>query len=1123
MSQLDELLARSRAPANYKNRKHFTLSREKAIEKQREFALREPKQYVLEIIQGAIFAGATYMAVDARKHDILIAWVGAPPLAHDELENLTDYLFANSTDKRVRHLRQLAVGINAIFNKNPKSIRLESGANGRCLRLEMTRDGEASIGEVENPIEGTYLVAEFDGGWMGRFGMGRSAMTDIGKLIEDRCLYTPVPILLNGNAPFGFRATRNIEIFGARDQEQFDEGERRGVIALHSSTRAQRGFRIVVGGVWITLHELGEMCDENLVGVICDDGLRKTADHWGIVEDEGFLRMLHAAQPHAVNLVRRAVDAGYVPPTLQVVSEEVEDVPGSEAPKLDFAPIPETLPMVGVRGITTLEALHRGDGEEPIFWCTAEVSQQLQEGGIGDPLRFPFRLLVLQPAEANTFGRDHPELALHHLDTPNSIDLILKVLERGTEIRTVTVPLANGVMQVRLHLRGRLPAWGNGHPGTPVLIRQKGRSVQTGCVDGTRVLLTKHSPYELATTLGLPRLSLVLESDDPNFVLDQDVAGKALTAAWQVAAPEKGEPHRDLLAALLGHEAQPQFSEDPHPQGQQRHPDAQTVLGAALPPSWPNRLRQIPLVDTPDGPLDLDGFIERVRSGGVAWVRDVEELDRMATLQAQFGFGHLARYGDSDRPLFAVAHVGSRWIWVKSSRFFEEGTHFTHLVFVAPHFAVRSEDATYELLEQPERGLVAIKRRDAGDRDLGEAWEMLYEGLRRLELENLWSQRASGVELQRAQSLGRLALLQLATRIEGALEHPVLLPSDGGARWSIQRLRDDPSARVSAANGVVVAEPTTFRLSYQSYRAVSPQGQVRLRYDDDPDVWRSLSETSSEGWLLRTEITEVRLKGWLGLRMPYDATAGILLRTTGNLIGLPELEQRIPCHGLLWPTEGQHHLTEGEKQLLQLAGLRMYAQLVDLLKGRLDPETATAARLYAWVFCYRAHLRGRLSGNALQLARQVEVFGEDGRTWGTLDRWLETPVGRRPEPPPEVVLPEPVEQEVPASIGISGPTLSGIQDRLNEVLPAFLETEVRAGELGRAAPVEIVASGRSALSVHLNTSHKLVHEAIRGEGPNRELLLLEIARKLAQWGMGTGENLDLVRLQQMLLSQRFED
>lgn len=1122
MSQLDELLARSRAPGAFKNRRHFTLSREKAIEKQREFALRDPRGYVLEIIQGAIFAGATYMAVDARKNDILIAWVGAPMLKKEELENLFDYLFASRTDKRIRHMVQLAVGINALIQRKPRSIRLESGQDGRCIRLEMDADGRnASIGEVENPIEGTYLIAEFGGGWMARFGFTSSQETNVETLIEQKCLYTPVPILLNGNAPFGFRATRNIEIFGSRDQVQFDEGERRGVVAVHTSSKAPLGFRMVVGGVWIAQHRLEAVSDQPLVGVICDDGLRKTADQGDIVQDERYLRMLHAVQPHATTLIRRAVDASYVPPVLPAVAPEEEvDVEAPTGPEIVYAPVPDVIPMVGPRGTTSLSRLENA-GDEPIFWCTPETSKEL-EGDVADPLRFPFRLLVLEEGQANQVGRDHPEIALHRLNAPTDIDFVLRVMERGVEIRRVSVPLDGGVLQVRLHLQGRLPAWGNGRRGTPVLLRRRGKTIATGAIDETRVFFTHLPAYELSLQLGLPRLSLVLDTDSDELPFDDEVARQALAAAWRVAAPENDAPDPDLLAALLGHEAQPQFAEDPHPVGREHHPDARVVLGAALPPSWPVRLRSVPLIDVHTGPLDLDGYLALVQTGEVAWVRDAESLARMRPLEERFGFGHLAQHGVDELPLFAVAHVGARWTWVKDDRFFSSGTPFTHLVFVAPNFGARTHDRAYELVAQPAKELLAVKRRDAPDLDLEEAWRLLYEGVKRLELENLWSRRVSVSRLDRARSVGRLALFHLTGLVEGAEDDPVLLPSDGGARWSTKRLRHDPTARISAANGVVVAEPTTFCLTYGSYQAIAPNREVDLRYDDHPDVWRSLAETSGEGWLLRTEIQEVRLKGWLGLRMPYDATCGILLRTTGSLMALPELDERIPAHGLLWPTHGHHLLTEGERQLLQLAGLRMYAQLVDLLRGRLDPERAHAARLYAWVFCHRAHRRGRLSGTALQLARQVEVFGEDGRTWGTLDRWLDTPAARRPAPPAEVVLPEPVEEEERPQDLVKGPQLSALQHRLEEILPPGLEIEVQAGELGRGAIVDTVSSGRR-IGLRLNVQAGLVSEGIAREGASRELLLLEMARKLSQWGRAAGEELPLPRLQQMLLSQRFED
>ena len=1126
MSGLDELLARSRDPGKMVERKHFTLSREKAIEKQREFALRDSRQYVLEIIQGAIFAGATYMAVDARKSSILIAWVGAPALERRHLENLFDYLFADRTDKRIRHMVQLAVGINAILQKAPTSIRLESGDGTKTVRLDMDPSGEGDIGMSDNPIDGTYLVAEWGTGFWGSL-IGRFSGTkhiDVGKTIENRCLYTPVPILLNGNAPFGFRATRNIEIFGARAQETFDDGDRRGVVALHSSPQAPRGFRIVVGGVWIDELDLEELSPEPLVGVICDDNLRKTADHGAIVQDGRYVQMLHKVQPYATTLLKKTNDR-YVPPRLPPVPDEVfETSEDAEGPKIEYAPLPDTLLLVGPRGHTTLERLQDLDGE-PLFWCTPEVAQDLGEAA--DPLRFPFRVLRLAEPEANTLTRELTHTQLHRLNGPSDIDFVLRVMQRAHEVREIEVPLPEGMLKIRLHVAGRLPAWGNGRPGVPFLVRYKGKTQSTGSVHDTRVwtqgLADRPSTYEISVPVYMPGVSLIIETTPGGATMDDEVARRALDSAWRLAAPEGEAPDARLLAALLATQSLPQFSEHPHPEGQRRHPEATVRLDASLPPTWPTRLREIPLVDTHLGPLDLNGFLGLLQTGEAAWIRDPEGYARMEPLERRFGYGHLAPYGIEANPLFAVARVGHRWVWITERSTFRD-VRFRYLVFVARHHAHRTEDAHWTTDEQPYPELLAIRRTDAEPLDLSEAWDALYDGLRRCEVENSWAQYAHDASVERVRSMGRLALLHLANKIDGALQHPLLLPSDGGARWSIERLRAEPAGRATAANGVVVAEPHTFSLTLGEYQAIAPNHGVRLRYDDHPDVWRSLQHTSDEGWLLRTEITEARLRGWLGLRLPYDATCGILLRTTGQLIGLPELDERIPCHGLLWPLRGGSRLSTDERQLIQLTGLRMYAQLVDTLKGRLDADVKRSAQLYAWSFCWRAHQRGRLSGTALQLARQVEVFGEDGRTWGTLDRWLDTTPARRPPPPDDVVLPlapEP-EDDLPEE---DGPTLNRLTERLSAALPGHVELQARASQGGRSAPVELSRDARAPgrITLELNTDHALVADGIEGQGPAAELLLLEMARHCALWGRERGETLDLMRLQQVLLSQRFED
>ena len=99
---------------------------EKAVEKA-EFSLRHPEQYVLELIQAAVFAEATWIAVDVTDHSILLGYIGGKQLVRDELDQLFDYLFVDQTYRPTRHLMQLAVGLNALIQREPSVVRVESG------------------------------------------------------------------------------------------------------------------------------------------------------------------------------------------------------------------------------------------------------------------------------------------------------------------------------------------------------------------------------------------------------------------------------------------------------------------------------------------------------------------------------------------------------------------------------------------------------------------------------------------------------------------------------------------------------------------------------------------------------------------------------------------------------------------------------------------------------------------------------------------------------------------------------------------------------------------------------------------------------------------------------------
>ena len=571
MSQLDDLISRSRDPGAFIERKRFTLSRAKAIEKQREYALRHPQQYILELVQAAVLSGATYIAIDISDDTVLIAFIGARLLQKNQLENIFDYLFADRADAKHRHLVQLAIGINAMLQRKPKSIRIESGDGSieNAVRMDLDATGAGTVGVPSDPINGTYLMMEKPGGWFRRF-QNVQLHPEV-ALVEERCLYSPVPLILNGRAPFGYTSRKRVELFGWKHQLPFQIGNRRGVVAIPKKAKEKpRGFKIVLGGVSIStvqVPELGtvQVTDRTgtavmeLFGVICDDSLRKTADQSDIVRDARFNSMLHAVQPFCTALIEEVSGREHRPPPLPRLKREEE---GKKGPVR--LPLPSPVPVIGPEPGLTLKELGEEAARMPVFWMEPENTSDLRL--LADPLRFPFRVLVLQEGEARTLLEEIPHATLQRVGTAADVDFVRRVLDRGIELHECTVELNRGefkgTVTLRLHLRGPMPPWGDefdedgrqrpldfGDEDTPACFAQNGASFLCSRV-----------------TTRLPHLSVVWEFPSAMQISNTDLAAKlgeiVRTEAWRLLEDAPDHPHaRALTAALLGENARPAFAQ----------------------------------------------------------------------------------------------------------------------------------------------------------------------------------------------------------------------------------------------------------------------------------------------------------------------------------------------------------------------------------------------------------------------------------------------------------------------------------------------------------------------------------------------------------------------------------
>lgn len=1062
MSQLEELLARSRAPGDFVERKRFTLSREKAVEKQREYALRSPQQYILELIQAAVLSGASYIAVDLRPESILVAFVGGRVIQQEELESILDYLFADRGDPRFRHLVQIAIGINALLQRKPKRIRMESGDGDNGVRLDLDPSGKGELGRPQDAISGTYLLMERRMPWLAR--LRQPAIYPEQKLVEEACTHLPVPIIINGKAPFGYSARRKLKLYGVASQRFFDQGELRGVVGLNPRPDQPPVFQIVVGGceiVRLELPEVGSLQGDrrSFHGVLCDDRLRKTADQADVVRDARFSRALRALQDQVRLLVQEQLpDRQLVQVPVPLSAGELEEE--EQAPEL--APVGERLPCLGPGDGVAVSLLEACAGE-PLFWMEPGELGRLAD--LADPARFPFRVLLISEAEARSLHRLVPELSLQRLGSAADLEFVQRVLTREHPVHALSVPVSEEALQgelvLRFHGQGPLPGWGE--PGQlPVCVSRGGRALSLS-----------------SFSLPIPGVSAELRLQGG---LDEELAWMGVLTRlvqaelWRlVASLDPLDPgSQGLLASLLGQQARIRVG---------RGEEERLEVHAALPPEWgPTGLA---LVDRPlDGRgLSLRGFLDALGAGEVTPL-PAELRARLGPLLERLGGGWsapegaqlLALVGLEDGQWFP-GHAGER-AWVAAGE--------------APGPLEAGEG--WQVVPGPVAG--TWRAWWGAEPDWAGAWETLLE---------VWPPRRHA---------HRRWALEAAL---GRPVDPVVTSSMGEDARTVSAWTEVETVCFAAAGGVLPPQPELILLPALELLTLErlTGRRLPLRLDDAPEVWASLVDPQPGQWLLRQPLSVAGVRGWLGLRVPFDATGGVLLRDPdGGWAVLPDLDARLPCHGLVWITDSRPALSEAQQELLGLAALQLYQRLATGLRARRVGEQTEHARRYAMHFCVLASQQGRGHlGTVRLLAAGVVLEDAQGQRWGTLDAWLDA----APEARPALPIPLPRARRVLPERRVSGELVRSIQE-LGQQAELGVPLQVHWLEKARGPAVTRASAG--GVSLGLNRLHPVVTKAAAGPGVARQLLLLEVTRQIACGLEELGLPGGLAELQQVLLARR---
>lgn len=209
MSTAADLIAGLQAQAEYDSDGGFSLDRDKAREKMRQFQLADPHRYVVLLVECATLRGASKIEfeIDAddmhMRCDAVLEWA--------DLDELYTSLFLDLDGRSgsptpggsagIRARRELALACNAVMALNPKFVEITSfGSNGGVrARLRPDQPDEITKLEGARPNGTTIHVKErFRPGLLVRFMLDNRGTLPEELILRERCKTATVEITLDG-------------------------------------------------------------------------------------------------------------------------------------------------------------------------------------------------------------------------------------------------------------------------------------------------------------------------------------------------------------------------------------------------------------------------------------------------------------------------------------------------------------------------------------------------------------------------------------------------------------------------------------------------------------------------------------------------------------------------------------------------------------------------------------------------------------------------------------------------------------------------------------------------------------------------------------------------------------
>lgn len=304
---MDAVLADLRGDGRIDSEGGFSMDRDKAREKMRQYQLAEPGLYVLLLVQAAVRKGAARIDFRIDTDDLRMAFDGAPFTVGD-FDGIYNAMFQREASESSRALADLAMGLNAAMGLDPKWIDVKSGDGEHAARLVLRRGQPEQFGPLSPAVSGTriHVRLRFRPGMLSTFADYVLGAHPTAVAIMHHCAYAGIPIFINGRQatdPGLIERPLYPETLGLKVANR---GDLRCAINVQAHPAAPFAMFVVAG---VSLQILPMLSfPAGVFAIVCDPSLRQAVSRFDVVEDDRYRAAVGFLEQQTVALVRQIAE-----------------------------------------------------------------------------------------------------------------------------------------------------------------------------------------------------------------------------------------------------------------------------------------------------------------------------------------------------------------------------------------------------------------------------------------------------------------------------------------------------------------------------------------------------------------------------------------------------------------------------------------------------------------------------------------------------------------------------------------------------------------------------------------------------------------------------------------------